>query len=91
MYYCVFSPLSFLFLFSSALIAVARVALCVYWFVSQQCPAEITLWAMLIYFLCKLFFVVLVTGWHSIILNFRCYFFVLTELYGILIVIDFIV
>jgi hypothetical protein len=58
-YYCVlFFVLSFLFLFSSALIPMAGVTLCVYWSVSQQRPVEITLWAVLIYFFCKLFFVV---------------------------------
>jgi hypothetical protein len=85
-----FFVLSFFFLFSSALIPVAGVTFCVYWSVSQQRPVEITLWAVLIYLFCKLFFVV-VTVWYSVILNFRCYFFVLIELYGILIVIVFCV
>jgi hypothetical protein len=81
--------LSFLFLFSSALIPVAGVTLCVYRSVGQQLPVEITLWAVLIYLFCKLFFVFPVTVWHSVISNFRCYFFVLLELYGILIVVFF--
>jgi hypothetical protein len=60
MYYCVlFFVLSFLFLFASAFISVAGVTLCVYLSVSQQRPMEITLWAVLIYLFCKLFFVVL--------------------------------
>jgi hypothetical protein len=57
MYYCVFvfSPFIPLLVFLCSY-PVAGMTFCVYWSVTQQRPVEISLWAVLIYFFCKLFF-----------------------------------